>query len=138
LELYLNIIELGPKIYGIRDASSHYFARSPSQLTLLQSLWLASIIPNPRAFYHHFRKGAVSDEWRTYLTWIAGKMFERGAVSAEEFARLAATGFAVHFGAGPDGSEPVDVPSLGHEVPQGEGEPASPGTAPSVDPDQQP
>ena len=138
LELYLNIIELGPKIYGIRDASSHYFARSPSQLTLLQSLWLASIIPNPRAFYHHFRKGAVSDEWRTYLTWIAGKMFERGAITAEEFARLAATGFAVHFGAGSDGSEPVDVPSLGYEVPQGEGEPASPGTAPSVDPDQQP
>lgn len=140
LELYLNIIELGPKIYGIRDAASHYFARSPSQLTLLQSLWLASIIPNPRAFYHHFRKGAVSDEWKTYLTWIAGKMFERGSLSAEEYARLAATGFAVHFGAGPDGSEPVDTPALGHEVPGAEdGEPAAkPGAAPSVDPDQQP
>lgn len=140
LELYLNIIELGPKIYGIRDAASHYFARSPGQLTLLQSLWLASIIPNPRAFYHHFRKGAVSDEWKTYLTWIAGKMFERGSLTAEEYARLAATGFAVHFGAGPDGSEPVDTPALGHEVPDAQdGEPdAKPGAAPSVDADQQP
>jgi len=47
LELYLNVVEWGPGIYGIGEASRHYFAKPPSELTLGESALLAAILPSP-------------------------------------------------------------------------------------------
>ena len=47
LELYLNVIEWGPKIYGLRQASMHYFGKDPSDLDLAESGFLVAIIPSP-------------------------------------------------------------------------------------------
>ena len=47
LELYLNVAEWGPGIYGIGEASRHYFAKPPSALTLGESAMLAAILPSP-------------------------------------------------------------------------------------------
>ena len=47
LELYLNVVEWGPGIYGIGEASHHYFDKPPSALTLGESALLAAILPNP-------------------------------------------------------------------------------------------
>ena len=47
LELYLNVVEWGPGIYGIGEASRHYFAKPPSALTLGESALLAVTLPNP-------------------------------------------------------------------------------------------
>lgn len=54
LEVYFNIIEWGPNIYGIGEASNFYFQKSPSQLTLNECLFLANIIPSPRKFMYQF------------------------------------------------------------------------------------
>ena len=113
LALYFNIIEFGPQIYGIRAASNHYFNRSPAELTLLQSIWIGSIIPNPRAFYHHFTKGEVSESWRKTLCWIADVMVKREKIDADTRARLGTCD--VVFGGGTDGSERPADPGLGHE-----------------------
>lgn len=51
LELYFNVIEYGPGVYGIRHAAKHYFASTPSELTVAQSFFLASILPRPNAQY---------------------------------------------------------------------------------------
>lgn len=52
LELYLNVIEFGPGLYGIGPAAKHYFATTPDRLTLAQSFFLISILPNPKlAFF---------------------------------------------------------------------------------------
>ncbi|MCB9738984.1 MAG: transglycosylase domain-containing protein [Deltaproteobacteria bacterium] len=102
LELYFNIIEFGPLIYGIRAASTHYFNREPAALTPLQAIWLGSIIPSPRGHYHHFTKGGVSDGWRKTLCWIADVMVKREKITAEQRARLGHC--EVVFGGGDDGS----------------------------------
>jgi hypothetical protein len=142
LALYLNIIELGPRIYGIKAASQHYFNRSPAELTLLQALWLASIVPNPRAFYHQFRDGKVSDSWKSYLCWIADVMLQREKITQDERDRLGDC--TVVFGGAPDGSEPpVPQDGLGHEGDPDLGDPLAappkrPPPAPSVGPDEQP
>lgn len=47
LELYLNAVEWGPAVYGIGEASRHYFSKPPSALTLGESCLLAAILPNP-------------------------------------------------------------------------------------------
>ncbi len=66
MELYLNVIEYGPGIYGIGAAAKHYFNTTPEQLSLGQSLYLASILPNP-AQQHFTPDGSLSDNWHKYL-----------------------------------------------------------------------
>ncbi len=48
LELYLNIAEMGPHIYGIEPAARHHFGVSPWQLSVEQSCAIASILPSPK------------------------------------------------------------------------------------------
>jgi Transglycosylase len=66
LELYLNVIEFGPGIYGIGPAAQYYFNASAGQLSLGQSLYLASILPNPKRQYFG-ADGVVAPGWLGYL-----------------------------------------------------------------------
>ncbi len=47
MEIYLNIAEWGPGIYGIEAAAQHHFGRSASDLTSRQAALLAVTLPNP-------------------------------------------------------------------------------------------
>jgi monofunctional biosynthetic peptidoglycan transglycosylase len=47
MEIYLNIAELGPAIYGVEAASQQYFKRSAADLSRNQSALLTSVLPNP-------------------------------------------------------------------------------------------
>jgi monofunctional biosynthetic peptidoglycan transglycosylase len=47
MEIYLNIAEWGPNIYGIEAAAQHHFGRSAKQLTARQAALLAVTLPNP-------------------------------------------------------------------------------------------
>lgn len=105
MALYLNIIEWGPGIYGIRQAARHYFGKHPSDLTALDAAFLASLIPNPKRYHHQFSRGAVTDGWRTHLRWIMRAMVDRGRLSEDEF--LAAAPYTPVFRVrGGDGAEP--------------------------------
>ena len=48
MEIYLNIAEWGPNIFGIEAAAQHHFGRSAKDLTASQSALLAVTLPNPR------------------------------------------------------------------------------------------
>ncbi|MBC2887424.1 monofunctional biosynthetic peptidoglycan transglycosylase [Ochrobactrum sp. CM-21-5] len=47
MEIYLNIAEWGPGIFGVEAAAQHYFKRPASKLTRQQSALLAVTLPNP-------------------------------------------------------------------------------------------
>lgn len=47
IEVYLNIAEMGPGIYGVQAASQHHFRRDAADLTFVQSASLAAILPAP-------------------------------------------------------------------------------------------
>ncbi|KQU73241.1 monofunctional biosynthetic peptidoglycan transglycosylase [Aminobacter aganoensis] len=49
MEIYLNIAEWGPNIYGIEAASQHYFGKPASELSRRQAALLAVTLPNPAA-----------------------------------------------------------------------------------------
>ncbi len=83
MELYLNIVEFGPGIYGVRQAARHYFSVEPAFLTLGQSLFLASILPRPTA--RHFRPdGSLSERWANYLKKLMTIAHKIGRISDEE------------------------------------------------------
>ncbi len=50
LELYLNVIEWGPGIYGAEAASRHYFKKPAAALGPAEAAYLAAIIPSPRRY----------------------------------------------------------------------------------------
>ena len=47
MEIYLNIAQWGPNIYGIEAAAQHHFGRSAKNLTRRQAALLAVTLPNP-------------------------------------------------------------------------------------------
>jgi monofunctional glycosyltransferase len=49
MEIYLNIAEWGPGIYGAEAAAQHHFGRSARDLTARQAALLAVTLPNPKA-----------------------------------------------------------------------------------------
>jgi membrane peptidoglycan carboxypeptidase len=69
LELYLNVVEFGPNIYGIRNAAMHYFNSHPGELSLPQAMFLASILPNPKV--NHFQPdGQLKPRWARHLQYL--------------------------------------------------------------------
>jgi len=48
LEIYLNVVEMGERVYGAEAASRHYFGKSASALTAREAALLAGCLPNPR------------------------------------------------------------------------------------------
>jgi len=48
MEVYLNIVEWGPGIFGVEAASREYFSLSAAKLSSSQSALLAAVLPNPR------------------------------------------------------------------------------------------
>lgn len=83
LELYFNIIEFGPMIYGLKPAAQHYFNAHPGRLSLSQSLYLASILPSPNK--HFFGAGgAVTAGRMGYLKTLMKIMEKLGRISEDE------------------------------------------------------
>lgn len=74
LEMYLNIAEFGPGIYGVEAAARAHFGISASQLSLRQSALLAAVLPNPRKLSASAPTGYVSQR----ADWIQGQMNHLG------------------------------------------------------------
>jgi len=81
-EVYLNIIEWGPGIYGIKEASYFYFNKLPSELTLNESIYLASIVPRPKAFKYSFDKeGKLKPHYKSYYKLLTSIMLRRQQIT---------------------------------------------------------
>lgn len=48
LEIYLNVVEMGERVYGAEAAARHYFGKPASALTTREAALLAGCLPNPR------------------------------------------------------------------------------------------
>jgi len=78
-EVYLNIIEWGRNVYGIREAARYYFGKHPSELTIGESIYLASIVPRPKTGLYSFNwDGRLKYYMATYFNYIGNIMARRG------------------------------------------------------------
>jgi monofunctional biosynthetic peptidoglycan transglycosylase len=50
LEVYLNVIEMGPGIFGIEAAAQTYFGKPASRLSRAEAAMIIACLPNPRRF----------------------------------------------------------------------------------------
>jgi hypothetical protein len=79
LEVYFNIIEMGPNVYGIGEASRHYFGKHPSELSVGEGIFLANIVPRPKAAMYKFMSdGGLKPYLLPYFNFIGNTMARRG------------------------------------------------------------
>jgi hypothetical protein len=79
LEVYFNIIEWGRNIYGIGEASRYYFGKAPAELNIGESIFLASIVPNPKAGLYAFQPdGTLRQGLHGYFNLIGRLMAGKG------------------------------------------------------------
>ena len=48
LEVYLDVVEFGPKVYGVDAASRLFFGKPPSRITSQEAALLAAVLPSPK------------------------------------------------------------------------------------------
>jgi membrane peptidoglycan carboxypeptidase len=84
LEIYLNIIEWGPGIHGADEAARFYFDRDAHDLTLDQSLFLATVIPSPSRWRGRFdAHGAARRYVKEQMHFIGRAMIAKGWLPPE-------------------------------------------------------
>lgn len=84
LELYLNVAEFGPGVFGIADGADYYFAKDPADLTAGEATWLASILPSPKRYHRYYEEGGISPGWFIRMQSYFDIMLERERMTEEE------------------------------------------------------
>lgn len=88
-EIYLNIIEWGPDVYGAKEAAQYYFEKEPSLLSIEEAIFLTSIIPKPKKFKWSFDKEQnLKPYLADYYKLVASKLLKREIISEKDTAQL--------------------------------------------------
>jgi len=88
-EVYLNIAEWGPRIYGAKAASEFYFAKPPSKLSLAEGIFLAYLIPHPKYFASSFdADGHLKPYMNEYYRLISSKLVKKNWINETDTVHL--------------------------------------------------
>jgi hypothetical protein len=85
LEIYLNIIEWGPDLRGLRPAARRYFGREPQALTPAEMAFLVAIIPGPIKYQSSFAHGTPGPGLSALIDELLAKLKSVGAIGEEEY-----------------------------------------------------
>jgi monofunctional biosynthetic peptidoglycan transglycosylase len=85
LEIYLNIIEWGPDLHGLRPACRHYFAREPRDLTPKQMAFLVALIPGPVKYQRSLTGGTPSPGFLPLVDNLLAKLRAQDALSEAQY-----------------------------------------------------
>lgn len=80
LEIYLNVVELGERVYGAEAAARHYFDKPASALTPSEAALLAGALPNPR----RMNPGSPNKRLRARRQMILSRMKRWGHLAERE------------------------------------------------------
>lgn len=70
LEMYLNVAQFGPGVYGIGNAAAFYFQKSAAQLTVREAAALAAVLPAPAKY----NAAAPGRYLKKRISWIIAQM----------------------------------------------------------------
>jgi membrane peptidoglycan carboxypeptidase len=85
LEIYLNMVEFGPGLYGLGRASQRFFNKSPAALSLKEAIYLASLLPAPVPRYMYYCRGSITPNYDKILRQLLERMLGLGRISQEQF-----------------------------------------------------
>lgn len=82
IELYLNIVELGPMVYGVGHGARYYFDKPAKSLTPRECAFLAAMLPGPQKVYNPYRH---LDRVLKRSDMILGQMRQKGVLTEAEY-----------------------------------------------------
>jgi monofunctional biosynthetic peptidoglycan transglycosylase len=85
LELYLNVVEFGDNLYGIKRASFYYFGKPPSELNPREGAFLAMLLPSPKRYEKSFRQKKLTPFARKRVEEILVKMRMGKVITKSEY-----------------------------------------------------
>jgi monofunctional biosynthetic peptidoglycan transglycosylase len=85
LEKYLNVVQFGKNLYGIKPASQFYFKKSPSELTVLESAFLAFLLPNPEVYSKSYFKGRLTPFAKNRINQIVERLYQYKQLDEESY-----------------------------------------------------
>jgi monofunctional biosynthetic peptidoglycan transglycosylase len=83
LELYLSTAEWGEGVWGVTDASQHYFGKAPDRLDAFEASFLASLLPAPREPL----TGSNAERSRLVQLRVLSQLYRSGLLEAPELQR---------------------------------------------------
>ena len=86
LELYLNVIEYGPSVYGLRHAAAFYFGREPSELSPAEAAYLACMLPSPKRYIVSYERDALTRSMKNRMRRLLEHMAKRERIGPEALA----------------------------------------------------
>ncbi len=86
LEIYLNVVEMGERVYGAEAAARHYFHKSASALTPREAALLGGCLPNPRVMNPGSPNKRLRARQRMILSRMRrwGYLFEREVLTEKK------------------------------------------------------
>lgn len=85
LERYLNVVEFGKDIFGVKAAAKYYFQKSAAELTVVESAFLTLVLPNPVKYSSSFYQKELTPFARKRLNTIVNNMYRYHRISAAEY-----------------------------------------------------
>lgn len=115
LERYLNVVEFGKNIYGVKAAAQYYFKKTPAELNMVESAFLAMVLPNPIKYSQSYYRKELTSFAKNRLSRIIEDMYRYHRISEDEY-NIAINQVSYFFQPQPPPEElnisPEDVPTL--------------------------
>ena len=111
LEIYLNVIEWGPDLFGLRPAAHHYFGRDPGELTPKQMAFLVALVPGPIKYQRSFADGTPSPGFLRLVENLLAKLRSVDALSEDDYQAALAESLSVGPAAGATDEAPQNLPA---------------------------
>ena len=84
LEMYLNVIYVGPNVYGVQTGAKYYFNKDVEDLTLAECAYLAGINNSPN-YYNPFEGYDNEEDITNRTLTVLQKMLELGKIDESEY-----------------------------------------------------
>lgn len=85
LERYLNVVQFGKKLFGVKNAAKFYFKKHPSELNLNESVFLVFLLPSPEKYSHSYFRKELTAFARKRMRALLTSMFKTGKVPEAEY-----------------------------------------------------
>jgi penicillin-binding protein 1A len=85
LEIYLNVIEWGPNLYGLVPAARHYFGKTVGELTPREMVFLVCVIPSPVRYHQAYAAGRVGPGMDQLMANLLAKLRSVDALSDDAY-----------------------------------------------------
>lgn len=84
LEHYMNLIELGEGLFGIKKASQFYFQKKPSKLNAKEGAFLAMLLPSPIRYSQSYRNQKLTPFAKAQVEEILVKLRQANIITEEQ------------------------------------------------------